>query len=68
MDDLPTIKEGEKMDVRISYDSLSLAGIARVDYVVGAGGKLKLRAKFEHGVKAILEPADQGKHWEVKRL
>ncbi len=68
MDDLPTIKEGEKMDVRISYDSLSLTGIARVDYVVGAGGKRKLRAKFEHGVKAILEPNDQGKNWEVKEL
>ena len=68
MDDLPTITEGEKMNVRISYDSLSLEGIARVDYVVGASGKLKLRAKFEHGVKAILDPSDQGKHWEVKRL
>ena len=52
--------------IMAEYEGLKLNGVARCDHVNGAGGKVKLRAKFGHGVKAILDFDDYGEGWTAE--
>ncbi len=54
------------MVIHARYDEVSIDGTARCDHVAGSTGKMKLRAKFGHGVKAILDFDDYGAHWTAE--
>ena len=65
---LSQIADGAMMKISMYYDTVTLHGIARCDLVKGGGGILKLRARFAHGVKAVLDFEHYGKYWEAERL
>ena len=54
------------MLIHAQFDTVSIDGTARCDHVNGAGGKMKLPAKFEHGVKAILDFDEYGAQWTAE--
>ena len=57
---------GGKLEITTRYDNVELFGVAVCDTVHGSEGREKLRAKFGHGIKAVLEMRDYGKLWDAE--
>lgn len=53
------------LDISAQYENVQICGRAVCDAVKGAYGRVKLRAKFKHGIKAVFEIGDYGKHWQA---
>lgn len=51
--------------LKIRYDDAMIEGVAKCDLVSGSRRSVKLRARFGHGIKAILNFDDYGGEWEV---
>ena len=49
--------------INANYNTVELDGYAVCDTVKGANGEEKLRAKFGHGIKAILSLTEYGEKW-----
>lgn len=56
----------ERMEIEAKYNRVKLWGIADCDIVKVGGGRVKLRAKFDNGVRSVLDFSDYGKNWRVK--
>ncbi len=54
-----------RMEIEAKYNRVKLWGIADCDIVKAGCGRIKLRAKFDNGVRAVLDFADYGKQWRV---
>ena len=54
------------MVIMAEFEDVRLHGVARCDHVSGASGKTKLRAKFGHGIKAILDFDEYGDSWQAE--
>lgn len=60
---------GGELRLNVHYpDGLTLRGTAQCDAVCGSRGKLMLRARFGHSIKAILDFASYGETWEAEAL
>ncbi len=57
---------GGKLEITTRFDTVELFGVAVCDTVYGSEGREKLRAKFGHGIKAVLELRDYGKLWDAE--
>lgn len=60
------IHKGARLEIAARFDAVELRGLAVCDAVIGSEGREKLRAKFGHGIKAVLELRDYGKRWEAE--
>lgn len=54
------------LEITAHFENVSIAGRAHCDPVAGTQGKIKLRAKFGNGVKAVLSLEEYGKTWEAE--
>ena len=59
---------GEMLDIRVKHDNLLLRGLAWCDTVSCGKGAEKIRAKFPHGVKAILDMEDYAEGWKAYNI
>ncbi len=61
-------KQVGAMQIKAAFEGVSLSGAATCDHVSGGGGKIKLRARFGHGIKAVLDFDEYGESWEAEVL
>ena len=54
------------LEIMAHFDTVAISGRAFCDAVAGTQGKKKMRAKFSHGIKAILLLEEYGETWEAE--
>lgn len=54
------------LEIMAHFDTVAISGRAFCDAVAGTQGKKKMRAKFSHGIKAILLLEEYGIAWEAE--
>ena len=59
------MQQGGKLDICAQYEGVTINGIAAVDAVIGTRGKVKMRARFGHGIKAVFELGEYGEQWRA---
>lgn len=62
------MRHGEMMQIAAAYNNVALYGAAFCDAVTGGGGRDKLRAKFNNGIKAVLDLDDYGSGWKAEEI
>lgn len=60
------MKQRGALEISAYFDTVALSGRAYCDSVIGAQGKVKLRAKFDNGIKAVLLLEEYGITWEAE--
>ena len=62
------MQQGGKLDISAQFDGVMIHGIAAVDAVIGTRGKVKMRARFGHGIKAVFELGEYGECWQAEAV
>lgn len=60
------MRQRRALNITAQFDTVKIQGLAVCDSVTGAQGKIKFRAKFSHGIKAVLLLEEYGEQWEAR--
>lgn len=62
------MNQGGELVITASYDTVDICGTASADAVIGSRGRVKLRAKFANGIKAVFDLGEYGARWQAETV
>ena len=61
------VNQRGELRIAVSYNSVTLEGVAVCDPLSGGMNQPLVRAKFGHSIKAILKLEEYGRSWKAER-